>query len=168
MPMWKHWRWGWGAFAVLWGCAVGLLWSWVVWTWDLAVLGMLTRYPYRALCVQSDSARKWSTGSMEVTLGDSEVWSWPSLSTGVSWISVFSEVYRYRRCWMHGFILSLWAECVFVVVGGVDRLCGCVPCLRYPRKGNTPRVYYIIIIIYPRLSPILVVPQTWNTFTPLP
>ena len=28
-----------------------------------------------------------------------------------------------------------------------DRLCGCVPCLRYPRKGNTPRVYYIIIII---------------------
>ena len=34
-----------------------------------------------------------------------------------------------------------------MVVGGVDRLCGCVPCLRYPRKGNTPRVYYYIIII---------------------
>ena len=45
------------------GCAVSLVWSWVVWTWDQAVLGMLTRYPCRALCVQRDSARIWSTVS---------------------------------------------------------------------------------------------------------
>ena len=149
MPMWQHGRWGWGAFAVLWRCAVGLLWSWVIWTWDLAVLGMLTRYPYRALCVQSDSARKWSTVGMEVTLGDSEVWFWPNLSAGVSWISVFSEVYGYRGCWMYvlfyifGWGLFLWLLMV------CDSFCGCFPCLRNPQKGNTPRVYYILLRPWP-------------------
>ena len=43
-----------------------------------------------------------------------------------------------------------------------DRLCGCVPCLRYPRKGNTPRVYYyyyyyyilLLLLLFIYLSPV--------------
>ena len=133
----KTWALGIGAFAVLWGCAVGLLWSWVVWTWDLAVLGMLTRYPYWALCVQNDSGRKWSAVSMDVTLGDSEVWSWPSLSTGVSWISVFPEVYGYRRCWMYvlfflfGRSLFLWLLLV------CERFVCMCPISEVPTNGET-------------------------------
>ena len=43
--------------------------------------------------------------------------------------------------YLFGRSLFLW---LFMVC---DRLCGCVPCLRYPRKGNTPRVYYCYYII---------------------
>ena len=42
--------------------------------------------------------------------------------------------------YLFGWNLFLW---LFRVC---DRLCGCIPCLRYPRKGNTPRVYYYIYI----------------------
>ena len=41
--------------------------------------------------------------------------------------------------------LLYYGDCTIVVVGGFDRLCGCFPCLKYPQKGNTPRVNYIII-----------------------
>ena len=60
------WCWRWCAFTVLEWCAVGLLLSWIVWTWDLAVLKAFTWYPDRAMCVRSDSAlkgRNLSSGS---------------------------------------------------------------------------------------------------------
>ena len=42
------------------------------------------------------------------------------------------------------FILSFWMEFVFVLwlLMVCDWLCGCVPCLWYPRKENMPRAYY--------------------------
>ena len=148
MPIYKHGRWGWGAFAVLWGCAVGLLWSWVVWTWDLAVLGMLTRYPYRALCVQGDSARKWST----------VVWKWHlgtvRFDPDQARQRVWAEFRYFPKCmdigdaecmvlfYLFGRSLFLWLFMVY------DRLCGCVPCLRYPPKGETTSGILLLLLLW--------------------
>ena len=41
----------------------------------------------------------------------------------------------YVLVYLFGWSLFLWLLLV------CERLCVCVPCLRYPRKGKTPRVY---------------------------
>ena len=71
-------------------------------------------------------------------------------------------------------------ECMFyfIVLDGVflwffmvcDRLCGCVPCLRYPQKGNTPRVHchYLkfkkIILVFIGCPTLTGLEKIWDTY----
>ena len=143
----ETWALGMRCVAVLWGCAVGLLWSWVVWTWDLAVLGMW-RDIHTGLCL----CRVIQLVN-EVLL----VWRWHlgtvRFDPDQACQRVWAEFRYFPKCmdigdvecmvsfYLFGRSFFLW---LFMVS---DRLCGCVPCLRYPRKGKSPRAYYYIIII---------------------
>ena len=112
----------------------------MVWTWDLAVLGMLTRYSSRARYVQNDSAQQW----ISISLGN-DTWGRWGLYPDHTDQRVWAEFWRFPKCLDVGDferMFIFWTEFVFVVASGVCKVVWMCSMSEVPQKGQIHWVYY--------------------------